>query len=1140
MSPQHSSSGGQWPPLRPSKRSKLRNGTFVIPTTGERSHRQFTLRHPPSIAGSHGGDDASDAASIYSRRGLARTFKRVSNIPLEALLAFFKFLGTPKGRGVLKCTLAYVLGSLMTFVPPFAELLGKPDGKHVTATITVYFHPSRTAGSMIQAILIAFTAVIYAALISVLSMATSVLFGSVLDAPTIAFSLILIVFVGGGFGFIGWVKQRMNNPLVNVGGTLASLAIISVVTKENATFTSIWDNTKLVQVLKILIIGITCSASVNLLLWRTSARNQLRKSMGSASTSLGDMLSYVTHCFLSGREEEFQSSEFSRAVAVYSSSYTAMTDVLRDAKFEHYFLGHEQIYQLDKAVYKSIETLAQSIGGLRSAANTQFALLRESEQTSSVLNMSLRNVSSLSAVLSPTSPILSRSLSHTLKSGQDRNHVLSAIHEVLDESASDSDRPGGRRHKATRSYSVPNTASNSAKVHVFRTSSEIFELFIALLGPSMKSLAYTLSEILREPVFGSAPDYEVMINGNFRTSLLDALSLFNDSRANALNELYKSIELARPSYSDSLKADFEEVAAACGHFSFSLQTFGEEMSKYLDVLDDLKHAAEDGRKKRTWGWLCFWRSDRARLFSRPALPLPYEDAERESLIGPAPTPVRGIRRSQLPQGIPSTMTAHRDTYSWQAAADANKTMMILAQRLLRFLRRCGRDDVRFGLKVGIGAMLWAMFAFIPATRPTYAHWRGEWGLLSFMIVCSMTVGASNTTGIARFIGTIFGVGMFLINWLISGGNAFVLCALGACVAFYNFNLIVAKGKAPLGRMTLLAYNVSALYAYSLSQSVDDDDDDEGGLDPWIGEIALHRSVAVTAGIIWGLIVCRLIWPISARKKFKEGLSVLYLQMGLIWKRGPLAILLRSDCTRSYLKTGEQAALQRYASRLETLRLAAAGEFELRGPFPFAPCGRILASTNRILDAFYAMSLVTQRKGHMSEGERELLLFTAKERAVLCERICHVFQVLASSLMLEYPLTESIPSITNTRDRLLAKIFQFRNDHGAAAAVLAAAEGGWPAGDASATAESAGLSSSPSSSSADAAARLLVQRDSSEVAVQKLGQWAKTGRIPVEERDYALLYAYALVTGQVAEELKVVEREIENLYGILDEEANLLE
>ncbi len=236
-----------------------------------------------------------------------------------------------------------------------------------------------------------------------------------------------------------------------------------------------------------------------------------------------------------------------------------------------------------------------------------------------------------------------------------------------------------------------------------------------------------------------------------------------------------------------------------------------------------------------------------------------------------------------------------------------------------------------------------MFAFIPDTRDTYMHWRGEWGLLSFMIVCSMTVGASNTTGVARFLATVIGATFSVVNWNVSQGAAVPLVFLGAVIAFWSFFVMIDRGRAPLGRTTLLAYNVSTLYAYSLTQRVDDDDDDEGGVHPFIMEIATHRALAVTAGILWGLIVCRVIWPISARQKFKEGLSVLYLQMGLIWKRGPLAILLRSDCTRSYLRSGEQAALQRYASRLETLRGSAVSEFELRGPFPHEVAGRIMAS-----------------------------------------------------------------------------------------------------------------------------------------------------------------------------------------------------
>jgi hypothetical protein len=80
------------------------------------------------------------------------------------------------------------------------------------------------------------------------------------------------------------------------------------------------------------------------------------------------------------------------------------------------------------------------------------------------------------------------------------------------------------------------------------------------------------------------------------------------------------------------------------------------------------------------------------------------------------------------------------------------------------------------------------------------------------------------------------------------------------------------------------------------------------------------------------------------------------------------------------------------------------------------------------------------------------------------------------MKLEYPINDALPSITTSRDRLLAKIFQFRKNE-------ANAEGG-----------------------------------------------------PIaEDEDYALLYAYALVTGQLAEEIMKVEKEVEGLFGVLDED-----
>ena len=73
----------------------------------------------------------------------------------------------------------------------------------------------------------------------------------------------------------------------------------------------------------------------------------------------------------------------------------------------------------------------------------------------------------------------------------------------------------------------------------------------------------------------------------------------------------------------------------------------------------------------------------------------------------------------------------------------------------------------------------------------------------------------------------------------------------------------------MGRFILLTYNLSALYAYSLSVKDDDNDDDEGGISPEIWEIVFHRVVSVMAGCVWGIIVTRVLWPISARRKVRS-------------------------------------------------------------------------------------------------------------------------------------------------------------------------------------------------------------------------------------------------------------------------------
>lgn len=168
-------------------------------------------------------------------------------------------------------------------------------------------------------------------------------------------------------------------------------------------------------------------------------------------------------------------------------------------------------------------------------------------------------------------------------------------------------------------------------------------------------------------------------------------------------------------------------------------------------------------------------------------------------------------------------------------------------RIWRSLRFFRRDDIKFAIKVGFGAALYAMPSFLAKTRPFYQHWRGEWGLLSYMLVCAMTLGASNTTGFARAFGTCIGAACAIVAWTLSQGNAYVLAFFGWLMSLWTAYIIVAQGKGPMGRFIMLTYNLSALYAYSLSVREGDGNEDEGGGNPVISEIALHRVMAVLSG-----------------------------------------------------------------------------------------------------------------------------------------------------------------------------------------------------------------------------------------------------------------------------------------------------
>jgi hypothetical protein len=401
--------------------------------------------------------------------------------------------------------------------------------------------------------------------------------------------IVLIVFCGGSLGFVGWWKLKRGNALVNVACSLTSLVIITIITKEEALLEGSFSVEKIWQVLKIVIIAITMSMGVSLCIKPAFARNALRQDFINITDLLEEILTTTTRSFLSGSEQDLQEASFKQASNTYKAVFNTLLKDLGEARYEHCLLGTEKEFHVEAKLVKTIERLSQSITGLRSAAETQFSLLASASYgaaTPVVLRMDSMS----------SSPLQSPDFSTI----DERMKQLGAITEEPEDTAESSPSTPSGRYPMSRLSSYVSTAAGP---------SDIFSLFIRELGPSMKSLAWTLKHILLELPFESGPKHRITINSNFRRALLDAMDLYSNARKDALEGLYKTRALAK-ARSSEVAADFEEVAASCGHFSSSLFDFAEDTVAYLDILEELQEVIEF--RQRSWHWLHFWQSGRKR------------------------------------------------------------------------------------------------------------------------------------------------------------------------------------------------------------------------------------------------------------------------------------------------------------------------------------------------------------------------------------------------------------------------------------------------------------------------------------------------------------------------------------------------
>jgi len=390
------------------------------------------------------------------------------------------FWSSKTGKDVFKASIAYFLGTLCVFCTPIAAMLGSHrDANQLVANVVVWFDPSRSAGSMSLAWLLGLCGFLYGAVIAFSSMGLTMALAS-RDMLVPAHVIVVLVFCGGGLGSLAWFKQHYQHPLANTATSVTSLVIVGVLTKEGVVQSGDFSYARIVQNLKMLAIGISISTFVNLVLFPVSAARELRESLTTTTTAFGDLLAKITGSFLSGLEEDFDHPIVTEALAHFNSVFHTLPTHLAEARYEHFLLGTEKEWHAESRLIDCLQKIAQDMGGLKSAAATQFALMKRKTIR--------RQASGFSTQYGPLRSSRRSSFGSTFRGRDDlAARMLESIEEVSEGSSSDGDRV--RSHTKRSSTSTPlGSAASMPGLPNTGDAAELFDIFMDQLGPPMVSI----------------------------------------------------------------------------------------------------------------------------------------------------------------------------------------------------------------------------------------------------------------------------------------------------------------------------------------------------------------------------------------------------------------------------------------------------------------------------------------------------------------------------------------------------------------------------------------------------------------------------------------------------------------------------
>ncbi|CAA7263185.1 unnamed protein product [Cyclocybe aegerita] len=917
-------------------------------------------------------------------------------------------------RNVLKCGISYLLASLFTFSPYFSRLIadlnaygpGKPPTSspsgHLVATIAVYFNPAKTVGAMIEADLFCLFGLFYAAFVCLLAM-TLFWWLELKSGWEWLGDLIVVILIGVSMSVLAWMKVWMENPSFNTACSMTAIIMFVVLVKEG-------DLTELLQVTAIVLFGSAISNLVCFLLWPQNAISNLQNSMTQTLESFSTLLPMITKIFLLENDTEshiLDMEKVQKAVESHQNSFTSLRKNLREAKSEWIFT---RAYE-DVAHDFSAGTGSSSVSG------------RESyEEAVDCLN----------------------------RLGQHLNGLRSGTRLQYELTKAGLKRQADRRGNGDLSHPSDSRAVEDEQV-LLKAAAAMFGDLVDELGPPMRALASASTSTLnrlQEVCLQSKQNlkrHSVMEPHEF-ADLVDgieaALVRFESTSNHAVLRLYRrsdASQYVRPSTSSSesvagsssesrlTEGDNENVFLVY-FFIFTLQEFAKELISLVDAIEKIYCYEQSMVRRKPW-WFRITATIR-HCFSSVFKTKAVEGGRRTMNI-----------RKSFSYMIPPNRIAHPSFP--KVKPHAPDTIQTPGRNQLSFLgkvyhtlwsigKRLKERDTKYAIKAGMATAVLAAPAFAEATRPIFLEYWGHWALISFFVVLSPTIGATNNLSLQRILGTLFGAVSAVGIYALFPDEAVILSIFGFLFSLPCYYIAVAKPKyLSASRFVLLTYNLTCLYSYNLRQK-----------DVSVLDIGISRAIAVAAGVLWAAFVSRFWWPAEARRELTKSLSEFCLNMGWLYTR-----LVASNSFAPEYRDEDQAQqnstaldtrrtrlsnsvhefmamelhLQIKLIELQSLLAQAQHEPRLKGPFPVNLYRQILISLQTILDKLHSMRCVTTREEWYTSVRHDFIIPVNRERREMVGNIMLSFTTLSAAFRLKAPLSPYLPPVEQSRLRLVEAI-----------------------------------------------------------------------------------------------------------------------